>query len=154
MRSAIVEVNMMTAVAERPTSIVLPPGLYPPTGAQSRALALAFLQQTSACWRGETLTSAFETRLGAYWCPDMPPVPETVSDAMSPHGGGGRGIFWRDIGGEILGHIPGSRGGYRIPVGAVSRLVACAARSWLNSSNVEAAKEAECRASSSKHGLV
>ena len=118
----------MIAVAERPTAIVHGEDLDPPAGAPARALALAYLRYASACWRGDSLTPVFASRLGAYWRPEMPPVPAAAPDAVSPHGGGGRGICWRQAGGEVLGHVPGARSGYRIPVGAVPRLVECASR--------------------------
>lgn len=116
----------MITVAERPTVAGLLEDLSLPIDDAVRALALTYLQNASACWRGEMLAPAFASRLGAYWRPDMPPEPATAPDAVSPHGGGGRGICWRQVGDDILGYVPGARGGYQVPVGAVPRLVACA----------------------------
>jgi len=115
----------MIAVAERPIAAVRPEAPPPLTGTEARAVALAYLQYASACWRGDPLATVFEARLRAFWCPEMPPVPATVPDAVSLHGGGGRGLCWRQVGDEILGHVPGARGGYQIPVGDIPRLVEC-----------------------------
>ena len=118
----------MIAVAERPAVTVPFEDLSPPTEAAARALALAYLQYAPACWRGEILAPVFASRLGAYWHPDMPLEPVAAPDAVSPHGGSGRGICWYQGGGEVLGYVPGVRGGYQIPVSAIPRLVKCACR--------------------------
>ena len=123
----------MIAVAERPAVTVpfanpAPPIPAPPSETAVHALALTYLQFASACWRGEILAPVFASRLGAYWHPDMPLEPATAPDAVSPHGGAGRGICWYHVGREILGYVPGVRGGYQIPVGAIPRLVECACR--------------------------
>jgi hypothetical protein len=120
--------DTMIAVAERPTATVHVEDLCPPAGAPARALALAYLRYASACWRADSRAPVFASRLGAYWRPEMPPVPAAAPDAISPHGGGGRGICWRQVDGDILGHVPGGRGGYQIPIGAVPRLVECASK--------------------------
>jgi hypothetical protein len=114
----------MSAVAERPITITVPP-CQPATEKDACALALSYLRWTSACWRGETLASVFTTRLGAYWRPALPPMPAGQPDAISPHGGGGRGIHWyhRDEG--VLGYVPGAAGGYQVPVAAIPQLVRC-----------------------------
>ena len=49
-----------------------------------------------------------------------------MPDAISSHGGGGRGIHWYQTGSEVLGYVPGVRGGYRVPIDAIPRLVQCA----------------------------
>src|SRR5215204_4911560 len=90
-------VNTMVATAERPTSIVQCEDLRPPSGTAAHALARAYLQYASACWRGESLTSVFASRLGAFWRPELPSAPVAAPDAVSPHGGGGRGIGWRQV---------------------------------------------------------
>jgi hypothetical protein len=120
--------DTMIAVAERPTAIVHFEDLSPPAGTAARALALAYLRYASACWRSDSRAPVFASRLGAYWRPEMPPVPAAAPDAISPHGGGGRGICWRQVDGDILGHVPGGRGGYQIPIGVVPRLVECASK--------------------------
>lgn len=122
------EANTMIAVAERPTATGHLEDLCLPTEAPARVLTRAYLRYASACWRGDSLAAVFASRLGAYWRPEMPPVPEAAPDTVSPHGGGGRGICWRQAGGEVLGHVPGARSGYRIPVDAIPRLVECASR--------------------------
>ena len=119
----------MIATAERPRATIQLEDQCSPAGAEARALALAYLQYASACWRGDPHAAVFASRLGAYWRPDMPPAPAAAPDAISPHGGGGRGVCWRYAGEDVLGHIPGARGGFQIPVATIPRLVACAIRS-------------------------
>jgi hypothetical protein len=112
----------MIATAKRPTATAS--GRAP--GAEARALALGYLRYTSASWRGDDRASIFPLRLGAYWQPELPPAPAATPDAVSPHGGGGRGIQWYETGGEVLGYVTGGHGGYRIPAEAVPRLARCA----------------------------
>jgi hypothetical protein len=114
----------MSAVAERPITITAVPR-QPATEKDACALALSYLRWASACWRGDRLAPAFPTRLGAYWRPELPPMPAGRADAISPHGGGGRGIHWYHTEEEVLGYIPGALGGYRVPVTAIPQLVRC-----------------------------
>ena len=112
----------MVAVAERPMSTVelrevLAP--VPPAGQAARALARAYLRHVSALWRGDPAERALSTSLGMTWCPDLPPEPRRLPDAVSPHGAGGRGIRWFETGGAVLGYVPGVRGGYRVPLAAI-----------------------------------
>ena len=103
----------------------------PQQGLPAQDLALGYLRSMSACWRGDPGASVFTTRLGAYSCSDLPPAPDTPPDAMSPHGGGGRGIHWYHAGNDVLGYVPGGRSGYLVPTDAIPRLVRCApAGSW------------------------
>ena len=113
----------MIAVAERPAVTVPFEDLAPSTKTAAHALALAYPQDATACWRGEILAPVFASRLGAYWHPDMPLEPATAPDAISPHGGSGRGTCWYQGEGEVFGFVPDARGGYQIPVSAILRLV-------------------------------
>ena len=73
----------------------------------------------SAHWRGQPGLQVLEWSLARFWSPELPPVPPTLLDAMSPHGAGGRGIRWYAAGKDVLGYVPGVRGGYRIPTSAI-----------------------------------
>ena len=95
-------------------------------GAEARALALAYLRSLSAAWRGDARAAVFPLRLSAYRRGELPAAPKTVPDAISPHGGAGRGMAWYQAGDDVLGNVPGSDGGYRVPISAVPRLVRCA----------------------------
>jgi hypothetical protein len=114
----------MSVVAERPITITAAPR-QPATGKDAYALALSYLRWASACWRGDTLAPVFATRLEAYWRPALPTRPAGQADAISPHGGGGRGIQWYHTDEEVLGYVPGAAGGYQVPVAAVPQLVRC-----------------------------
>ena len=114
----------MSAVAERPITITAAPR-QPATEKDACALALSYLRWASACWRGDTLAPVFATRLGAYWRPALPPKPAGRADAISPHGGGGRGIHWYHTDEEVLGYVLSGAGGYRVPVAAIPQLVRC-----------------------------
>ena len=114
----------MSAVAERPIAMTEVPR-RPATDKDACALALSYLRWASACWRGDRLAPVFATQLAAYWRPEMPPIPAGQADAISPHGGGGRGIHWYHTDEEVLGCVPGAAGGYRVPVSAISQLVRC-----------------------------
>jgi hypothetical protein len=114
----------MIAVAERPTGLSSCP-FAAHAGESASALAGACLDWASACWRGEQRAPLFATRLGAYWQPELPPQPIGTPDAMSLHGGGGRGIQWYETGEEIRGYVPGVCGGYRVPIAALPELVGC-----------------------------
>jgi hypothetical protein len=114
----------MSAVAERPITMVEVP-CQPATEKDACALALSHLRWASACWRGDMLASVFATQLGAYWRPVLPPMPAGPADAISPHGGGGRGIHWYHTHEEVLGYVLGGAGGYRVPVAAIPQLVRC-----------------------------
>ena len=114
----------MSAVAERPITLTAVPR-QPVTEKDVCALALSYLRWASACWRGDRLASVFSTRLEAYWRPALPPMPSGQADAISPHGGGGRGIHWYHTDEEVLGYVPGAAGGYQVPVAAIPQLVRC-----------------------------
>ena len=114
----------MSAIAERPITITAVPR-QPATGKDACALALSYLRWASACWRGDTLAPVFATQLGACWRPALPPTPAGRADAISPHGGGGRGIHWYHTDEEVLGYVPGAAGGYQVPVAAIPQLVRC-----------------------------
>jgi hypothetical protein len=107
--------------------IVIPPALRDEaTAADARALAEGYLCYASGCWRGDQRAPAFGKRLSAYWKPELPPMPAAGPDAISPHGGGGRGIYWFHQAGEVRGQVPGEPGGFEIPVAAIRDLVRCA----------------------------
>src|SRR5215204_6317256 len=75
--------------------------------------------------RSSDLAPVFATQLGAYWRPALPALPTGQADAISPHGGGGRGIYWYHTEKEVLGYVPGATGGYQVPVAAIPQLVRC-----------------------------
>ena len=114
----------MSAIAERPITIPAVPR-QPATEKEACALALSYLRWASACWRGDSLAPVFATQLGACWRPALPPKPAGQPDAISPHGGGGRGIHWYHTDAEVLGYVPGAAGGYQVPVAAIPQLVRC-----------------------------
>lgn len=114
----------MIASAECPVTTIRMTPLMANCGQEARALATACLRYESACWRGDS-ARVFATRFGSYWRPVLPPVPSAEPDAYSPHGAGGRGIEWYEIGDEVFGYIRGASRGYRIPVAAVGGLVGC-----------------------------
>ena len=87
------------------------------------ALALSALRMASACWRGDTLAPVFATLFGGMLASCTPPMPAGRVDAISPHGGGGRGIHWYHTDEEILGYVPGAAGGYQVPVLAIPQLL-------------------------------
>jgi hypothetical protein len=109
---------MAATVEGCPTLVVLRDQVVPapPVGQAARALADGYLRSISASWRGEPGWQAFERALERYWSPELPPVPPTTPDAVSPHGAGGRGIAWYEAGRDILGYVPRVRGGYRVPI--------------------------------------
>ena len=114
----------MSAIAERPVTMTEVPRQRA-TERDACALALSYLRWASACWRGDTLAPVFATRLESYWRPALPPLPAGRADAISPHGGGGRGIHWYHTEEEVLGYVPGAAGGYQVPVAAIPQLVRC-----------------------------
>jgi hypothetical protein len=114
----------MSAIAERPVTMTEVPRQRA-TERDACALSLSYLRWASACWRGDMLARVFATRLGAYWRPALPPLPAGRADAISPHGGGGRGIYWYHTEEEVLGYVPGAAGGYQVPVAAIPQLVRC-----------------------------
>jgi hypothetical protein len=114
----------MITAAERPIAVTASAPAAP--GAAARALALGYLRYASASWRGDEQAPVFPLRLGAYWHPELPAAPAATPHAVSPHGGGGRGIRWYEAGDEVLGYVPGEHGGYRVPAATVPRLVRCA----------------------------
>jgi hypothetical protein len=97
----------------------------PVVGGAAQSLARAYLRFASAYWRGDAAGSSFADHLDVYWRSELPAAPGQTPDAISPHGGGGRGIQWYEVDGEVHGHVPGSLGGYRVPVNAIPRLSHC-----------------------------
>ncbi|MCA9879821.1 MAG: hypothetical protein KC442_18635 [Thermomicrobiales bacterium] len=93
---------------------------------ESRAIAVdlaeTYQRYVSASWRGDAAAAAFGTRLGGYWQPALPPRPAAAPDAVSVHGGGGRGIAWYQRQDQVFGYLPEAAGGLAIPVADVPRL--------------------------------
>ena len=100
-----------------------PQPVAPVRGRFAAELALGYLRYASACWRGDN-NAPFARLMDACWRPELPPAPAAAPDAVSPHGGGGRGIAWYEACGEVRGYVPGKRGGYRVPLRAIPRLLA------------------------------
>jgi hypothetical protein len=116
----------MTALAEHPATALPAVQRHLPAGELAHELALGYLRYASACWRGDPTAPVFGVRLGAYWRPELPQAPLTTPDAISPHGAAGRGIRWYQRGDEVIGYVPGVRGGYDVPAAAIHRLARCA----------------------------
>ena len=110
---------------QMPTALPALPHAAPLAGLAARTLALGYLRYASARWRGDACASAFPLRLSAFWRSELPRVPMMAPDAISPHGGAGLGIAWYQTGNDVLGFVPGSRGGFQVPVSAIPRLVRC-----------------------------
>lgn len=81
----------------------------------AEALARAYLVDISRYWRGDADTTKFGALLAGWGGVGLPAAPARPPDAYSPHGAGGRGIRWYACGAEVVGYIPGSMIGYRIP---------------------------------------
>jgi len=116
----------MIAYVDRPAIAAISVPLPSRPGEAARALALGYARYASACWRGDAAANVFGSRLGSYRRGDLPTRPAAMPHAVSPHGGGGRGIHWYQTGNAVFGFVPGCRGGYQVPVDAVPRLVQCA----------------------------
>jgi hypothetical protein len=114
----------MSAIAERPLTLTEVPH-RPVTEKDACALALSYLRWASACWRGDSLAAVFATQLEACWSSALPPKPAGPPDAISPHGGGGRGIHWYHTDEAVIGYVPGSAGGYQVPGAAIPQLLRC-----------------------------
>ncbi|HEU0115275.1 MAG TPA: hypothetical protein VFQ80_11390 [Thermomicrobiales bacterium] len=84
-------------------------------GAMARALADRYARYISAYWRGDPDASAMGRRLSAFWQARLPLAPPRSPDAVSPHGGGGRGICWYETADAVVCYVPGVRGGYLLP---------------------------------------
>lgn len=84
------------------------------TGSAS-ALARAYLDYISAYWRGDSDALQMRDRLAAFFRVDMPMEPMRPADAFSPHGARGHGIRWYECSDAVLGYVPGTTSGYRIP---------------------------------------
>lgn len=82
-------------------------------------LARAYDAYVSALWRGDADVASFSTWLAALWCADPVPLLAAPPAAISPCGGGGRGIQWHDTPTGVLGCVPGIEGCYAVPPNAV-----------------------------------
>lgn len=94
----------------RQNSVVVRP---PENGAED--LARAYLRYVSGCWCGNPEAERFGERLSTFFRGELPSEPVRSPDAVSPHGGGGRGIRWYQCGNEVRGYLPGVCGGYQVP---------------------------------------
>lgn len=112
----------MIAYAERPTTIAAATPAAT-MGNDARALAEGYLRYACASWRGDPGAPIFGARLGAYWQPRLAATPAGTPHAFSPHGAGGRGIAWSQLGDEVVGSIAGCPGGYVVPVAAIPGLL-------------------------------
>jgi hypothetical protein len=92
----------------------------PVVGCTARELARQYLRAVSDVWLGQDDPQRFENWLAGYWKPALPPRLPRIPDAISPHGGGGRGIDWYETGTTIVGYVRGVMGGYSIPLEAAS----------------------------------
>lgn len=75
-------------------------------------LKRVYAAYTSARWRGEPAEAILEHWFGVHWVETSPCEPETDAAAVSPHGAGGRGIYWHECGSAVLGFAPGRSGCY------------------------------------------
>ncbi len=82
-------------------------------------LARAYDQYVSALWRGDADVASFRAWLGAHWHDGPAPQPAASPIAISPCGGGGRGICWYETATTILGCVPDAGGYYAVPINAV-----------------------------------
>ena len=94
---------------------------HPATGG-AQALARAYLDYVSGCWRGDAEMPGMGAHLATFFGADMPEEPARAADAYSPHGAGGQGIRWYDCGNTVYGFVAGSAGGYRVPLAWVGEL--------------------------------
>lgn len=84
-------------------------------GQGARMLAARYLGCVSALWRGDPDGHAFGVWLSPFWRTVLPAAPSRSPDAVSPHGAGGRGLFWFETPDAALGYVPGTRCGYEVP---------------------------------------
>jgi hypothetical protein len=122
----------MVMTVERPTwmPVERAPAVIAPPGATARALAGRYLDYVAALWRGDPGGRRFGIWLCRYWRAALPPAPASAPDAVSPHGGGGRGICWHETADAVLGYVPGVSGGYRIPKAALGEAPPLGSRAW------------------------
>lgn len=87
--------------------------------ASTAELARAYDQYVSALWRGDAAAAPFGAWLRTHWRDGPVPQPAAPPIAISPCGGGGRGICWYETETTIFGCIPGADGYYAVPLNAV-----------------------------------
>jgi hypothetical protein len=78
----------------------------------ARDLEKVYATYTSASWRGDPHGQVLETWLRVHWVEGRSERPDTDPAAVSPHGAGGRGIFWYEGSAAIFGFVPGKAGCY------------------------------------------
>jgi hypothetical protein len=112
----------MFATAER-TDAIVDPFLSAPMGglavSPAQAIACTYQHAMDAYWRGESDLRSLDMLLGRFRVLDLPPIPACAPDAFSARGAGGRGISWYEAGDEVVGYVPGTSTGYRIPLSAI-----------------------------------
>ena len=106
----------------------------PTAGSAARALARCYLRYVSALWRGDDAAAAFASWIDQFWSAALPPIPQTMPDEISPHGGAGHGISWFQTADAILGYVGAASGGYRVPLSALHHAEEMAPRDtgWRN----------------------
>lgn len=82
--------------------------------AGARIMAQAWTEAYVALWRGEPAAAAFAEWLAAFWVEHLP-NPDGSADAASLYAMVEGEIEWYDRDGFVTGHLPGQRGGYRLP---------------------------------------
>lgn len=78
-------------------------------------LARVYDAHVSALWRDYEAPASFGAWLLTHWHAGSVPLPATSPAAISPCGGGGRGIHWFDTPTAVLGCVPGADGCYLVP---------------------------------------
>lgn len=78
----------------------------------ARDLERVYATYTSASWRGDPAGQLLETWMRLHWVEETSKRPDSDPAAVSPHGAGGRGIFWYEGSTTIFGFVPGTSGCY------------------------------------------
>jgi hypothetical protein len=78
----------------------------------ARDLARAYDEYVSAVWRGDVEVAPFRAWLAAHWVTRPGALPAEPPAAVSPCGGGGRGIRWYETPAGVCGYVPGASGCY------------------------------------------
>jgi hypothetical protein len=78
----------------------------------ARDLERVHATYTSASWRGDPAGQLLENWMRLHWVEETSKRPDSDPTAISPHGAGGRGIFWYEGSSTIYGFVPGTSGCY------------------------------------------